>query len=322
MFLLKRKKPDIDEETIEKPIRRKRKKTEPTKPWGKLERVIVFIFLISAPIFSIFFFVHSKDTKIPKVLSDSISRTPPNTGELKTILERELQNLTGTYGIWIQSLDNSFSLGMNEKQEFEGASLFKLPLMIGYFEEIDKGKLDPNTKYTLKYSDGATGAGILATLPPGTAITYHDVVETMGKSSDNTAFQIMTNILEPNKEETVINEIGMTNTNFTNSKTTPYDIGLLFYKLNNTNLLSSNSKEELLNFLKKTDFENLIPSSLPNNIKVAHKYADINNSLNDAGIIYTNKPYVLVILSKDVNSDEAQIEFSKISKIVYDWTTK
>lgn len=318
------KKEDTEKEKPEEKVVKKRKKKDPPpKPWGALERFIILFFLVLAPLLSIGFFVKSKSIEKQKLpatnLISNIIKTPKDTSILSKNLQNELQNLEGTYGIWVQAADNSYSFGLNEQTQFDGASLFKLPLMIGYFEEVDKGNINPNTNYTLKYSDQAAGAGILSTLSPGTVVTYHDIVEAMGKNSDNSAFQIMTNILGSNKEKDVISEIGMTNTDFDNDRLTPQDLGRLFYTLLSSNIISGNSKKELINSLENTDFENLIPLGVPQGTLVAHKYGAIDSTTNDAGIIYATRPYILVILTKDTPGEEALGEIPKISKIVYDW---
>ena len=114
----------------------------------------------------------------------------------------------------------------------------------------------------------------------------------------------------------------MNHTDFDNSVTTPYDVSVIFYKLSNSGIISDSSKEKLFNSLVDTDYENLIPAGIPNSVRIVHKYGADDGELNDAGIIYTTKPYILVIMSKNINVDEAQTEIPKISKIVYDWSVK
>src|SRR5260221_5783506 len=202
----------IDKSPVKK-VRRK-KKAEPVKPWGKLERSIIFVFLIGLPALSLIFLTHSRNSSGPKVLGDITIRAPKDVNVLKEQLTNEISSQKETYGIWVQALDNSYSLGINENSQFDGASIFKLPLMIAYYKAVDKGNIDPNTNYTLKYSDEAAGAGVLASMPPGTNVTYEDIVNAMGKNSDNSAFSIMYNILPSGSEINTINELGMKNTNF------------------------------------------------------------------------------------------------------------
>lgn len=308
----------LDAELPVKKVRR-RKPKEDKRPWGKLERIVVFIVFVSIPVFSIFFFVKSKNDS-PKVLGEFTKVSYKNPDGLKTALENELGDQSKNYGIWVEALDGSYKLGINEEMEFDGASLFKIPLMVAYYQAIDNGEINPKTNYTLKYSDSMTGAGVLATLPPGTVVTYQDMVDFMGKNSDNSAFAIMQNTLKKGAEEDAIKKLGMTSTSFAQSTTTPKDIGKMFMSLEKGNLLSSSSKEKLLASLKDTDFENLIPQSIPDSVKVVHKYAANGDELNDAGIVYSSNPFILVILTKG-DSNSAQ-EIVQLTKVVYDWATK
>src|SRR5258708_2202921 len=101
--------------TEEKTPRKKRKKIEQQKPWGKIERLIVLAFLLLAPALSVFFLIHSKNANSAKlslaesnVLSDAISKDHKDSNALKNELINEIQGLQGTYGIWVQALDNSY----------------------------------------------------------------------------------------------------------------------------------------------------------------------------------------------------------------------
>src|SRR5258708_31013844 len=169
--------------------------------------------------------------------------------------------------------------------------------------------------YYLKYYDVMSRVGTVANMRVGKSISYHDLVEAMGKDSDNTAFQIIGNIIGFNSIDNVIKDNSMSDTSFEASMTTPYDIGLLFFNLVNKNLISTNSKNEFLSFLKNTDYETLIPTGIPQSVTVAHKFGADDGELNDAGIIYANKPFILVILAKDID-DEAKFEIPKLTKII------
>lgn len=313
-----------------KPRKPRKRKDPPPKPWGKIERIIVLIIFISVPALSLLFLIRSKNSQLaspisipaPAIVKDIIPSTPKDTTDLKKDIELILKNSKGTYGVWLESLDGNYSLGINENQKFEGASLFKLPLMIAYYKALDSGEIKSNTTYSLKHSDAQAGAGTLASLPAGTAITYRDLVEAMGKNSDNTAYGILERIIGVNKEVETIKSLGMMSTDLSKSTTTPHDIGLLFSKLNSENIISSSSKKELLSFLTDTEFENLIPEGVPDNITVAHKYGSVSGEINDAGIVMANRPFILIILSNGAGLQEAEEKFPEITKIIYDWTIK
>ncbi len=327
---IKKEDPKDSDEVKEKKTRKRRKKVEPPKPWSKKERLIVFTFLIGTFMTSTVLAVRSNQppalphpiNETGKVIGKAISRQSYNTEELKNELLNKTNGLNGTYGIWVEDLSGAYKLGVNEKMNFTAASLFKLPLLIAYYKEVDEGKIDPDTVYSLKYSDATSGSGTLASLPPGTTLTYRDIATAMGKNSDNTAFQILGNIIGWKSIDTTIQEIGMTSTSFENGNTTAEDIGLLFSKLVKGGLISNSSKQALLDSITNTNNENLIPAGIPDTIEVAHKYGALGGELNDAGIVYSSNPFIIVILGKDKNTNEAASVIAQLSQIVYNWTTK
>lgn len=63
-----------------------------------------------------------------------------------------------------------------------------------------------------------------------------------------------------------------------------------------------------------------IPGNLPEKLIVAHKEGDVSGVANDVGIVFADKPYILVVLSKGVSDiDEGFARIAHISKIVYDY---
>jgi len=102
----------------------------------------------------------------------------------------ETNQLSGIYGLYIVDLTNGYSFGVNEEESFEAASLVKLPVMAAMYRLAEEGGISLETNYALKNSDKAEGAGVLFSKPVGYTLTYREILELMGKHSDNTAFVI------------------------------------------------------------------------------------------------------------------------------------
>ena len=67
----------------------------------------------------------------------------------------------------------------------------------------------------------------------------------------------------------------------------------------------------------------MTPKLLPSNIKVAHKIGSMDLFCHDVGIVYTQKPYIICVLSTDgSNNDEKASVIANISKKVYDFHTE
>lgn len=242
--------------------------------------------------------------------------TPKFEKEIEEI-ENLVKDLKGDYGIFVQDLATGESYGVNQDEVFMAASLIKLPILLTLYKEVEAGNLDLETKYTLKSEDKGKGAGSMQYKPAGTVYTYRKMAELMGKQSDNTAFNVFTKILGEEKIQKVISNLKMEKTSFENNRTTPLDIGIFFYKLYKENILIREHRDELLSFITGTIWEDRIPAGVPKEVKVAHKIGTEIGVISDAGIVFAEKPFILVILSEGVLEKEAKEILPKIAALVY-----
>src|SRR4030042_6465036 len=232
------------------------------------------------------------------------------------------KDLRGKYGVYVYELEDKNQYGVYQNEKFPAASLMKLPVMLLFYQEVEKGKINPEAKYTLKEGDKVLGAGILPGKSVGTVYTYRQLVEYMGQYSDNTAFKVMRQILGDDKIQQTIDDLGMTKTSLEDFETSPADIGLFFQKLYQGKIINYENRDELLEFLTKTAYEDWLPAGVPKKIKVAHKIGRDTGTFSDAGIIFTDKPYIIVIMSKEARENEANEFLPKISQTVFDFENK
>lgn len=318
----------------------KKKRKEPPKPWGKKERLLVFLILLATAGTSSFLSMSARGWKLPgfpKLSKPSLETMP--FGEQTIVIEADktkqkkaekaikefttaTDNLSGVYGFYVINLKEGFAYGVFENDTFQAASLIKLPVMIAAFREAEKGNLDLDANYVLKNSDKLSGSGSLSGKPAGTVFTYRELLQYMGKQSDNTAFNIVRKKLGDQIINDYIHQIGMNHTSLADNNTTPYDIGIYFKKLYSGTLLNNKDKSELLDNITGTIYEKWIVAGVPTEIKVAHKFGLETNVVNDAGIVFTSNPYVVVIMSKGVVIDEANSIFPDLSRIIYNSETQ
>jgi len=243
--------------------------------------------------------------------------TPKLTKEKKEI-EKILEPLRGEYGVYFEDLTTKDSFEINGSRKFTAASLIKLPVMLAFYKEAEKGNINLDQIYKLQATDIRGGAGSLQYKPAGYSISYRKMIELMGQQSDNTAFNIISRTLGATKIQAVIENLGMRNTSFAENETSPEDIGIFFRKLYSEKVLTNENRNELLNFLTNTIWEDRIPAGLPKGIKVAHKIGTEVGVISDAGIIFAPKPYILVIISENVNEIEAKKVLPEISKKIFE----
>ncbi len=233
----------------------------------------------------------------------------------------ETKKFSGIYGFYLIDIESGFGFGVNEKEVFDGASLVKLPVMATLCAMEENGSLSFNEKYVLKNSDKVSGAGILNNKPAGFEVDYGEILHLMGKRSDNTAFVIAKTKVGKEAIEKMLYKAGMANTDVETRETTPYDVGMFFLNLWKGKLVGEKNKEKILDSLTNTDFENYLPKGLPEGVRIAHKFGTLTHIIDDAGIVYAESPYILVVMSKGIIEREANAFIPSFSKIVYDVLT-
>ena len=169
---------------------------------------------------------------------------------------------------------------------------------------MEDGRLAWDTKYILREGDKQSGSGPIEFMDAGAALSVRQLVEEMMKKSDNTAPVVLTRLVGRKEIEKEIGAFGMKNTNFGENTTTAYDVGLMWRKIYEM------KNEEMWTLLKDSIYEERIPAGVPREVAVLHKVGTDVNVWADAGIVMPQipnfEPFVLVILNKDVDMDEAK----------------
>ena len=109
----------------------------------------------------------------------------------------------------------------------------------------------------------------------------------------------------------------MGSTSLETNETTLSDIGTFFDNLYQSSVLTRQDGEEMLGFLTDTIYESWMAAGIPENVRVAHKFGREIHVVNDGGVIYYEKPFVLVIMSKGVIESEADEVFPELSRSIF-----
>ena len=211
------------------------------------------------------------------------------------------------------NLEKKEVVSIREKESFPAASLIKLPIVYTLYQQAQEGKINLEEKYILREEDKVGGAGSLYQKEAGAVYSYRELARLCGKQSDNTAAAILEKVLGAEAIEATIRRLGMENTSFSRRQTTPEDIALFWQELWEGDL-KEEYREEILNSLTETIFEEQIPAALPAKVRVAHKVGIDEGILHDAGIIFQDPPFILVLMSKNNNREEAQEAFILLTK--------
>ena len=304
-----------------KPLLKRPRKKQPPK--GGRWSIVIFFLLTLLAIASVYLKtnlpVFWQKITAPLIISNKQANLRFEATSVLDQIQSLTKDLRGKYGVYVYELDDKNQYGVYQNEKFPAASLMKLPVMLLFYQELEEGKIDPEAKYTLKENDKVLGAGILQGKSVGTVYTYRQLVEYLGQYSDNTAFKVMRQILGDEKIQQTIDDLGMTKTSLEDFETSPTDIGLFFQKLYQGKIITTENRLELLDFLTKTAYEDWLPAGVSKKIKVAHKIGRDTGTFSDAGIVFADKPYIIVIMSKEARETEANEVLPKISQAVFDF---
>ncbi|QSQ08468.1 Extended-spectrum beta-lactamase PER-1 [Koleobacter methoxysyntrophicus] len=248
--------------------------------------------------------------------------------ELKSIIE----GVRGTVGVIVKGLSTGDIFSYNEGVVFPAASVIKLSILWALFEEIEAGKLSLDDEITLSDQHRVGGFGILKELHSGLNLTIKDLATLMIILSDNVATNILIDIIGIERINESIKGIGMKKTSLQRKMmdvqakqrgldnfTTPEDTLIILENYINSNKLSQDSRQIMIDILKRQQCNNKLPEFLPEGWVLAHKTGDLPGVEHDVGILYTNrKTVIIIVMTKDLIDNREGIKLNnEIGRIVY-----
>lgn len=236
---------------------------------------------------------------------------------LRQKLINEIKRFKGEVGIVIKDLRFNWEISYNKDRLFPSASLVKIPIMSACFLASEEGLINLDRQVVLRSKDKFSGSGILKDIRPGATFAVEELIGLMVYDSDNTATNILTNMLGIDYLNRVFNSLGLKNTNLSRrvadfslrdrgieNYTTAADIALLLEQIYRKELISKDLSEKCLRVLKLQRVNDRIPKYLPVDITVAHKTGLERSVCHDAGIIFSCKgDFLICVLTKHANSN-------------------
>lgn len=215
---------------------------------------------------------------------------------------------------------------------FPAASIIKIPVLVEFLRQAEKGRLSLAQKIKIKKEEKAGGAGVLKELHDGLELTYLDLAKLMIVISDNTATNILIDAAGMGRVNEMMRSIGLKKTVLgrkmmvdpkalhTKNYVTPDETAFFLEELLKGNLLSKEYTDIALDILLRQQFREKIPRFFPDDVGVAGKIGEISGVRHDAGIVFHPKgAYILCVFTMNVKDEwKADETIGKISKIIYE----
>ncbi|KAF3887290.1 MULTISPECIES: serine hydrolase [Nostocales] len=235
-----------------------------------------------------------------------------------------------TPGVFLVDLDNGSYVDLNGAASFASASTIKIPILVAFFQDVDAQKIRLDESLTMEKEVVAGGSGNMQYKPVGTQFTALEVATKMMTISDNTATNMLIARLggidalnqrfqswglTTTAIRNLLPDLGGTNT------TSPKELGTLMAMVGKGNLVSMRSRDRILDIMRRTVRNQLLPAGLGPGATIAHKTGNIGTILGDAGLVDvpSGKRYVVaVMVQRPRNDPGAEKLIVSISRVAYE----
>ena len=225
----------------------------------------------------------------------------------------------GKVSLFAKNLDTGETYSLNPDERVRTASTIKIAVMIEAFARVAEGKAKWTDEVVLTKEKKVSGSGILFELSDGLKLTLRDAVTLMMLVSDNTATNLVLDVLTTDavnarmeslgfKQIKIMRKVGSggesaagkdpENKKYGLGMATPREMVLVMEKLERGELVSPAASKEMIELMKREQDRNAIGRSLWD-IPMASKYGALDRLRSAIGILYTKKGRIAMAISCD-----------------------
>ena len=236
---------------------------------------------------------------------------------------------------YIKNMNTQEITQYNQNVVVPSASLIKLTIMGEIFRQIKAGKLSLNDMIPVKAEDKVEFS--ILTLLDGKSYTVKDVMTLMIIMIDNTATNVLIDLLGMDAINDFIHSIDLDDTvikrkmmDFTarvegrENYTTAADMAKILELIYSGKLVDKESSDIMLDILKNQQDMTMMMLNIPDDTIVAHKTGELENLDHEAAIVYLkNSNYIFTFFVWDaVSNNYARQAIGKASEIAYNYFNK
>jgi len=225
----------------------------------------------------------------------------------------------GKVTLYAKNLDTGETYALNADERVRTASTIKIAVMIEAFARVNEGKAKWTDQVVLTKEKKVSGSGILSELSDGLHLTLRDAVNLMMMLSDNTATNLVLDVLTTDAVNARMESLAFKNIKINrkvmsggesqagkdpeNKKyglgfATPHEMVLVMEKLERGEIISPAVSKEMIDLMKREQARYAIGRSLWD-LPLASKYGALDRLRSAIGIIYSKKGKIAMAISCD-----------------------
>lgn len=245
--------------------------------------------------------------------------TTPATMPMPERVRKELAEFKGKVNLFAKNLDTGASYGVGEDSRVRTASTIKVAVMVEAFARVAEGKGKWTDEVVLTNAKKVGGSGILQELSDGLHLSLRDAVTLMMIVSDNTATNLVLDVLTTDAVNARMDSLGLKQTRVLRKVfgggtshagedpalkpyglgvTTPREMVTLLEKLERGEVVSREASKEMLALMKREQVHDGIGRTL-NEIEMATKLGALDALRSNVGIIYTKRGRIAMAITCD-----------------------
>lgn len=251
----------------------------------------------------------------------------PLTDDIVTTIRTAINRSGGEVAVVVSA--PCTTLRINPDLRMHAASTMKLPVLIELFRQIDAGRrtLDDTIAVSNTFRSMVDGSPFTLNAADdseqqtyaqvGQRITLREASERMITVSSNLATNLLIDELGIDRIRATVASLDAGGMDIRrkvedgpafraglNNTTTAAGLATLLEAIRDGKAASQASTQAMVEILKRQQFNAGIPAGLPPGTPVAHKTGTITKIHHDAGIVYGRVPYVLVVMTRGIESEK------------------
>lgn len=247
------------------------------------------------------------------------NQTATQASKLDADIKAEVASFKGRVSLFAKNLDTGESYSLNPDERVRTASTIKIAVMVEAFARVAEGKAKWSDELVLTKAGRYSGSGVLQEIADGAHLTLRDCVNLMMLVSDNTATNLVLDVLTTDAVNARMDSLGLKqirilrrvgsggeskegkdpdNKRFGLGVATPREMVMLLEKLDRGEVINAAVSKEMIDLMKREQVRYAIGRTLWR-LPMATKYGALDKLRSAIGIIYTKKGRIAMAITCD-----------------------
>ena len=239
-------------------------------------------------------------------------------------------NTDGNIAVIYRNLENDRYYNVGNCDIFKSAGIVKLLVLIEVFNQINNKKLKKEDIHILKKKDKIESIGVISSLHEGIELTIEDLYRLMICVGDNSAVNILMDILGIKEINRTLEKSGFEKTRinrklFDKSSQKKgvenyfsiQEVGDIMTRLYHRQIITGKCSEEIINVLKTQQRGSIFKHHFGEDLEIAHQTGEDEDILHDVGIVFSEKPFILCLASSGMNIRNSESILRDVTLMCY-----